>query len=240
MRCAVGQHGEANSQGQELAMIIYCNDFDNQMRNQTRPKDAVKDVTAWQDLFAASGIFANITEDVLPRATFSEKDIQALELEFRGAKQVRDDCTALVAKEPPEAVNDALKLAQWVIQNLPFLKSKKAELDAAKQLPGASLGTAMLGKAEANDLNVTNYLSAMFLDVDRYTKAVGSMNQQNNDLNDRWVELRNQHVKDVKQFQANMQTTELVFWASEEKRNCLPSAIGWTKQCEQQMGTGGR
>ena len=83
---------------------------------------------------------------MLPRATFSEKDIQALELEFRETKQVRDECTALVAKEPPEAVNDALKLAQWVIQNLPFLKSKKkAELDAAKQLPGASLRTAMLG-----------------------------------------------------------------------------------------------
>ena len=97
----------------------------------------------------------------------------------------------------------------------------------------------MLGKAEADELNVTNYLSGMYLDIDRYTKAVASMNQQSKDLNDRWVELRNKHVKDVKQFQANMQNTELVFWASEEKRNCLPGAIGWTNQCEQQMGTGG-
>ena len=57
------------------------------------------------------------------------------------------------------------------------------------------------------------------------------MNQQNNDLHDRWVELRNQHVKDVKQFQANLQNTELVFWASEEKtklsarRNWLDEAV---------------
>ena len=184
-------------------------------------------------------MLANIAEHGLPNATISEQDIHALELEFRGTKQVRDDCTALVAKEPPEAVNDALKLAQWVIQNLPFLKSKKAELDAAKTVAGASLGTAMLGKAEADELNTTNYLSAMFLDVDRYTQSVASMNQQNNDLNDRWVELRNQHVKDVKQFQASLQNTELVFLCFRGKRNCLPGAIGWTKQCEQQMGTGG-
>ena len=58
--------------------------------------------------------------------------------------------------------------------------------------------------------------------------AVGSMNQQNNDLTDRWVELRNQHVKDVKQFQANLQNTELVFWASEEKNEivCQAQLVG--------------
>ena len=39
------------------------------------------------------------------------------------------------------------------------------------------------------------------------------------------------HVKDVKQFQANLQNTELVFWASEEKtklsarRNWLGAAV---------------
>ena len=86
----------------------------------------------------------------------------------------------------------------------------------------------MLGKAEANDLNVTNYLSAMFLDVDRYTKAVASMNQQNNALNDRWVELCNKHVKDVKQFQANMQNTDFVLCASEEKNEivCQAQLVG--------------
>ena len=100
-----------------------------------------------------------------------------------------------------------------------------------KQLPVHRSGQPCWGKAEADELNMTNYLSAMFLDVDRYTKAVASMNQQNNDLNDRWVELRNKHVKDVKQFQANMQNTELVFWASEEqtklsaRRNWLDEAV---------------
>ena len=168
---------------------------------------------------------------MFPRATFSEKDIQALELEFRETKQVRGDCAALADKEPPEAVNDALQLAQWVIQNLPFLKSKKAEIDVAKTVAGASLGAAMLGKAEADELNVTSYLSAMMLDVDRYLKAVASSNQQQTDLKDRWVELRNQHVKAVKQFQANQQNTEVVFWASEEKkklsarRNWLDKAV---------------
>ena len=111
---------------------------------------------------AASAIFANIAEDVLPRATFSEKDIQALELEFRGTKQVRDDCTALVAKEPPEAVNDALKLAQWVIQNLPFLKSKKAELDVAKHLPVHRSGQPCWEKAEADEINVGGFSRCLY------------------------------------------------------------------------------
>ena len=38
------------ARGQELAMSIYCNDFDNLMRNQTR---AATDVMAWQDLFCS-------------------------------------------------------------------------------------------------------------------------------------------------------------------------------------------
>ena len=191
-------------EGQLLAANIYLLRYHNDRKRMSDD--------SWNHLLTASGVWAKITDKLLPLMMFNPELISTLQEEFKNIEEFRNDIVNLSSKEPPASVTEYKDLAQWVVQSVSRLRRAKEQFETDLRTAGDNLPSSIMANAAATELNHVQYLASIALDVNVYAKAIEQLEEEKETGEKKWALLKDQHIKDVWRFQNAMQQSECVTW----------------------------
>ena len=146
-----------------------------------------------------SGLWVQVREQLLPSLMLKPQEVADLNIAFTGQQSFREEMAQVSSKEPSmSAVGD---IANWLMENVSELRRAKHTSIERIRSEGDHLPAKIIGDKEAEELVQFNYVSGCLLDVNAYREAMSKLNEEDEAVQSQWIMLKENHKKDIQQFQ---------------------------------------
>ena len=158
------------------------------------------------------------------------QEVAELNVAFTGQQIFREEMAQASGKEPSKSA--AGDIANSLMENVSELRRAKHTSIERIRSEGDHLPAKILGDKEAEELVQFNYVSGCLLDVNADREA-----KEDEAVQSQWIMLKENHKKDIQQFQDTMQQSNAVFCEMPEwMEHAAQAAVAHRRKLKQNMG----